>query len=373
LIKKKNFIYIAVILSGLLTVFSCGQDPIFYKISQETPQEESFIKGAPTNMVECKRNGTDTVMFVASGGKLHWYREGAWDSGTYYTPNPPGGIIISLAATKTHLYAVTGMKDTKLWRIDLPSGSSWEEVPGSGSYPYPYVQRVYADPDDTLNLLFAGAMNDSEFGILSYNGTAWTLLESNTQMLSGAAYDGITNHYYLSTQGTGVYKFDGSNTVTPLGGGTFTGMIKLDTDKIIVVEQDGGTLYEVMSSRLNNLVVSTGKYATGALSLWEKNGTKMLTAGIQGAKTNTVTSHGYVEFGLDSSGDLTGSRNDPPTITVDNPDRYQASLGKHPINHMHQASVNVDPSENRFFASTQSAGLWSYKNRSGGPQWNAEN
>ena len=368
MLKKKNFIYIAVILSGLLTVFSCGQDPIFYKISQETPQEEAFIKGAPTNMVECKRGGTDTVMYVASGEKLHWYRNGTWDSGAYYTPNP-GGMIISLAATSTYLYAVcnTGMKDTKLRRIELAViPSYWEDVQISlGSYPY--IQRIYADGSAWL---FAAARNDTDFGILFFNGSDWKLIESNTQMLSGAAFDGTD--YYLSTQGTGVYQFSGSNITEHFGNGNFTGMITIGS-KIIVVEEDGGTLYEVTSSGLNSLRVSTGKYATGALALWTKGTDKMLTAGIQGAKTNTVTSHGYVEFYLDSTGLPYGSPNNPPTITTGgNPDRYQGSLGKHPINHMHQASVDVDSSR-RFFASTQSAGLWSYKYRSGGDQWNAEN
>jgi hypothetical protein len=109
-----------------------------------------------------------------------------------------------------------------------------------------------------------------------------------------------------------------------------------------------------------------------------------LIAGIQGGlynPTNTTTSsssytHGYVEFDLNPNGSFNTSspRRDSNRLeTVDNSDRYTTSLGKHPINHLFQTPVNID--ENRtFFASTQTAGLWSYRDRpdNGGWQWNAE-
>jgi hypothetical protein len=61
-----------------------------------------------------------------------------------------------------------------------------------------------------------------------------------------------------------------------------------------------------------------------------------------------------------------------PDITVDgNTDRYTATIGKHPINHLFQTPNNIDP-RMTFFASTQTAGLWSYRDRTGGWQWNAE-
>jgi len=61
-----------------------------------------------------------------------------------------------------------------------------------------------------------------------------------------------------------------------------------------------------------------------------------------------------------------------PSITVNGlTDRYTATIGKHPLNYMYQASDKIDDNMT-FFASTQAAGLWSYRNRGGGWQWNAE-
>ena len=175
----------------------------------------------------------------------------------------------------------------------------------------------------------------------------------------------------------------------------FMGMIKLENDMIIAIERSGGALYEVKDDYYSRIEytgtessatwIESGKYSTGALALWEENvtpppGKKMLIAGVQGSLYNTTTSsysHGYVEFELDEFGSLKTDvvRSDPPVITVDNyTDRYTATIGKHPINHLFQAPNTIDANMT-FFASTQTAGLWSYRNRvdSGGPQWNAEN
>ena len=169
-------------------------------------------------------------------------------------------------------------------------------------------------------------------------------------------------------------------------------MIKLkDKDStIIAVERKGGGLYEVLQDgtfsqiRNNNSDsgFATGKYATGALALWEDSmdsGKKLLVAGIQGGLYSTSTSsytNGYVEFELYSDGSFnTGSRrHDSNNLqTVDSTDRYTTSLGKHPMNHLFQTPSNIDK-EMIFFASTQTAGLWSYRDRprNGGRQWNAE-
>lgn len=392
---KMKFVYKAFILSGLLLVFSCEQDAIFFKISQETVPEKPLLPGGPTNMVESYR-GSKKIMYVASGNSLHWYADGAWDSGPYDIPQP-GGRIRGLAATTTYLYAVCEHNgvDTELWRIGHTGG--WGRITPNNKYTD--LQTIYADPEG--DYLFAGALSGGEYGILYVrdSDTGLKLLRSNTDMLSGAASN-ITN-YYLSTRGKGVFKVSKADLLlTPtedqvpqIGGNRLLmGMIKLKLDIspnniIFVVERDGGTLYKIVESggvsSIGSAGSATGNYATGALALWENVNNpseKMLTAGIQGglySSSSTSSSsftHGYVEFPFSSSSGSIGSRNDPPTITVDgNPDRYQASLGKHPINHMHQASPDVDGSIRRFFASTQSDGLWSYRDRTGGLQWNAEN
>jgi hypothetical protein len=132
--------------------------------------------------------------------------------------------------------------------------------------------------------------------------------------------------------------------------------------------------------------MATGRYSTGALALWENYldpNEKLLIAGIQGGLSSTFTSsytHGYVEFELrpeDGSLNINALRHDPgklKSIIVDlDQDRYTATIGKQPINSLFQAPQGVD-SDMTFFASTQTAGLWSYRNRvaNGGWQWNAE-
>jgi hypothetical protein len=172
------------------------------------------------------------------------------------------------------------------------------------------------------------------------------------------------------------------------------GMIKLENtaQTIIAVERDGGMFYEVKDSLFERMKynsgswIATGRYATGALALWtnDPSGKMMLTAGIQGGLYNTVSvsyTHGYVEFYLTESGPNSGSldtdktRRDPPSVSIHgNTDRYTATLGKHPINHLFQATKKIDE-KLTFFASTQNAGLWSYRNLGkdlGGWQWNAE-
>jgi len=432
---KKSFLYIIVILSGLLLVFSCAQDAIFYKISTETAPKKPRIPGAPTNMVVFNREypdpndstGTKTVpiMYVASG-ILHWYAKtergnGAsnWDSKEYYIPQP-GGRIISLAATQDYLYALSISSSaavTTLRRIG-PSEDNWGDPISIDESPYTKLQTIYADGTDWL---LAGAMNNkgSDYGILFLDDNSdppvLRLLIINTEMLSGAAK--MDNNYYLSTIGNGVFKVPKTdlspdtvpvsidaanyrlkdseypNITDPL----FMGMIKLDTPSaIIVIERNGGTLFEVKETgfrriRYNttdgiDVTVATGRYATGSLAVWQQvldSGTpkKMFTAGIQGGLYSTSTSssytHGYAEFDFDFSNKdgwlvFNNRRDTGPDWTVDgNKDRYSATIGKHPINCMYQVPKEIDD-KMIFFASTQTAGLWSYRERSDGLQWNAE-
>jgi hypothetical protein len=418
-----------IIFFGLAFIFSCRQDPIFFTISTETVPKKPRIEGSPTNIAVFKRNGVP-VMYVASGS-LHWYARmdggsadvSGWDLPEYGIPQP-GGNIIGLAATDSHLYALclsgSGV-DTVLRRIGHDE-EVWKDVQ-IGEANYTSIQVIYAD----TGMLFAGASSGLDFGILYLKDDAASvqalqLLEGNTGMLSGAA---SRNHvHYLSTRGKGVYKVaeDDISSVTQLaelvpktdedgnasleeveGNRLFMGMIQLAVNgPIIVVERNGGAFFEVKESgfRLlrysNGDAVVTGRFATGALALWlevtfDDDGTpqqgdkKMLIAGIQGGLFNTTTSsytHGYVEIELDSDFTLNDEgwlvfnsvrRDISPSITVHgNTDRYTAGIGKRPINHLFQAPTDIDTIMT-FFASTQTAGLWSYRDRAnGGWQWNAE-
>jgi hypothetical protein len=350
-------------------------------------------------MVEFRRGATP-IIYVASGSHLYWYSgnggQPSWDRGEVHIPHP-GGNIINLAATAEHLYALCldghGL-DTSLWRIDDTS-NSWERIINNEGG-YPLLQSIYADPD--TGMLFAGAGKDdnnrASYAILylDNDNKSLELLKDGTSVLSGAAFLGGT--YYLSTRGSGIYtaagtkdKIDGTAEQVADSSRMFMGMIKLEDDNtIIAIERDGGTLYKVNDSfqRLtydNGDTMMTDRYATGALALWKSTNesVKMLVAGKQGSLAYTTTSsytNGYVEFSLKGDGSLNTAsyRRDPGNLeTVIDQDRYRATLGKHPINHLYQAPLSVDRNRT-FFASTQTAGLWSYKDRSdGGWQWNAEN
>jgi len=329
-----------VFLLGLVLFFSCSQDPIFNTISEEPAPEKPRIPGSPTKIVIFELKGVP-VMYVAAGS-LHWYAKtggnSGWDSAEYDIPQPDGKII-DLAATSSYLYALcnigTGI-DTVLRRISN-TGDRWVDIPVIDDIVYTSIQAIYADP--STDRLFAGIMHngDNDFGIFYLDNAALTLrlLQGGTALLSGAASH--NNFHYLSTKGKGVYKAGESglaaNNAAPeqlVNRGTG------GNDRLFMV-------YKVESGGVTYINSATGKYATGALALWDDGGTKMFTAGIQGglydsSTTSSSFTHGYVEFYLDSSGIPTGSPNEPSVTVNGYTDRYQASLGKHPINHLYQAS-----------------------------------
>jgi hypothetical protein len=407
----RSIICKTIILSWLVLIFSCNQDPIFFTISTETAPVPPRIPGNPTNMVVFKRNSVP-IMYVASGS-LHWYTASNWDLPEYNIPQP-GGRIIDLAASNDYLYALSissSGESTTLRRIG-PAANGWEDISiSTNETNYTIIQTIFADK--TTGRLFAGVMNNNniDYGIFYLDGTTLKLLQGDTEMLSGAAYR--NNFHYLSTRGRGVYMVsetalstnDPSSTQqlndvdAMINNRLFMGMIQLVNEQIIAVERDGGALFKVQETGFKQIKysnednVATGRYATGALALWQQvifdeNGdpgpgtSKILVAGIQGVlySNSSISSssytHGYVEFELKENGSInieSSRRDNSPSITVDgNTDRYTATIGKHPLNHMYQTTPDIDANMT-FFASTQTAGLWSYRNRDGGWQWNAEN
>jgi len=412
-VKTRNC-WAVVILLSLLAV-SCRQDSIFFTIATETaPNEKPRIEGAPTNMVVFNRKypGRDVpIMYVASE-RLHWYTKAGgtilpgWDSPEYFIPQP-WGKVISLAATENRLYALCRISDTQYMVQYIESnGYTWTPV-FSEAATYPIIHTIYADPESQQ--LFAGASTRSSiYAILYLDNTTGTLkvLKENSDssrfsaLLSGAVCrkEGEDNIYYLSTNGGGIFRISennftdihepliGTNTTNP----NFMSMIKLnDTgNTIIAAERDRGALFEIKSDNIyawmlypSTAPIWMDKYATGALALWEdqNHAYKLLIAGIQeGLHSTTTYIYGYVEFDLHNDGSFnTGvPRRDQGNLLSVGPggqDRYKASLGKFPINHLFQAPIKIDP-EMTFFASTQTKGLWSYRNRdnNGGWQWNTE-
>jgi len=393
------------VLWGLAAV-SCKQDDVFNKIASETAPIKPRIEGAPTNMVVFERNGV-SVMYVAAG-QLHWYAKAPdgtpqWDLGDYAIPQPAGKII-SLAVAGDRLYALCrdGNGINATLQYIGSNGNEWKPI----NSPTAEIQSIYA----ANTQLFAGAGTGTYAIYYLDNDDTLKMLKSDTLIFSGAACkDGI---YYLSTRGDGIFQISETDlaagvindTVIPLADNTgideknkrmFMSMIKLEDDTIIAVERDGGSLYEINNGSFTRMHyesgdtdwINIGKYATEALTLWKEidpesqDITKRLfIVGIQGGLYSTTTSshtYGYVEFDLinsDGSFDKTSRRRDAGNLlSVADQDRYMASMGTHPVNHLFQAPEDIDPNMT-FFASTQNAGLWSYRDRpnNGGPQWNAE-
>ena len=405
----------------LLGLVSCEQHDIFNKIISETKPLKPRIEGHPTNMVVFKRKYPDRVdpvpiMYVASG-RLHWYAKepdtdtSLWDSGTYYIPQPDWKISALAVAEGANgaqrLYALCRNGDgvTALRYIES-SGNTWNTIPSEAEATYPVIQSIYADPESTR--LFAGATGKNSqdqvqttYAILYLDDASNTLkmLENNTSLLSGAVYrqEKGKDIYYLSTKGSGIFRVEGTSTAQLANKSDvnqnnlmFMSMIKLNDDTIIAVERigkgaSGGPLYKIDDANIafEQMPYTLGdtKYATEALTLWQDYRApdrKLLIAGILGGLSSTTTTsytHGYVEFELNPDGSFNSgaNRHDPGTLlSVIDQSQYTASIGKLPINHLFQAPPDIDTNMT-FFASTQTTGLWSYRERDGRPQWNAEN
>jgi hypothetical protein len=416
--------FLVVILLAFLAI-TCKQEPIFFIIAKETAPTKPRIEGAPTNMVVFNWKGA-RIMIVASG-RLHWYAQtevpvenpenpdnplqkkvSRWDLDKYSIPQPRGKII-SLAVTPTRLYALCFDDHGSNTTLRYIEGGSEEWTSVGSASDYPILQSIYADPDKEQ--LFAGASkSDHKTYAISYldntdqdNYDKLKMLDvtkESTALLSGAVYrDGF---FYLSTRGEVFRVKDDFSEPQILGEKTVVmGMIKLENEDaengptIIAVTRDGGTLYEVKADSIEMMMytgtnnsdkpIVTGNYPTGALALWEdpSRNMKKLIAGVQG-RLSTISSsssyyHGYVEFEIDYDDNSFDTRQDyrrnNSLQSVDDVDRYTASLGKHPINHLFQTPQDIDE-ERIFFASTQTAGLWSYRYRDNegwkGWQWNAE-
>jgi len=126
---------------------------------------------------------------------------------------------------------------------------------------------------------------------------------------------------------------------------------------------------------------SLGWNATGALAVWTNpadTSRQVLAAGIQGGGNAS----GYVELVMESGmlhryeprRDAVNSSPAHPLWSVggeqEHSARYRTSLGRIPVNHLFQAPAQFGWT---FFASTQSSGLWSFREDSRGiRQWNAE-
>jgi len=358
---KKRFLY-KILFIAVIFLFAVCKDPIYHNISQEEEMLEPKIKGSPTNFVEF-----DNHMYVASGDTLYRY-DGTNSSGRgIWTERRPGAEIFALAATSTHLYALCKESSGKsvIKTSTTGNNNTWSNV---AVYEDPVINKIYAAGDQ----LFIGAGNHGSYYILCGNNRVYN---TGNILLNGAAFDGT--NYFLSAKdqiydGGAIYMTSNpsSGTVVSVGGNySFAGIINTGSS-IFAITRDGNVHNLTTGSK--TIAMDNSRLATGGLAVWEKDGNRLILAGRQdrqGTSTTSGYSHGYVEARIEG-GNITGGFDEPgkrniSTVTNGDNGRYRSTIGRYPVNHLFQASDGI------LFASTPD-GVFSYRNRKDGWNWNAE-
>jgi len=371
---KKQFLY-RIFFAVVILAFAACNDPIYHNISQEEEMLEPLIKGSPTNFVVF-----DNHMYVASGDELYRYdgtnpntSRGIW------TKSRLSGKILTLAVTNNTFYALCTDSERKTIRV-LADGK-WVEL---GGYKDHEIQGIAAAGDQ----LFVEAGDNGSYYILCGSNTI--VDDAGYKMINGAAY--YSGYYFLSTKdqyyenGGGIYVIEAgdlsSGKAVLKGNDPFVGIININietnlnaTNPVRAIRRDGN-VFRVTPDSVSSTGTSMGsRMATGGLAVWEKDGNFLLLAGRQDVHGSSVTSgysYGYMEVGINTNGDITGSFVEPGNnniSSVKNGDygRYRSTVGRYPVNHIFQASDGI------LFASTQTNGVYSYRDRRNlGLVWNAE-
>lgn len=367
----KNYFFL---LAFIYTLGSCN-DPVFYTISQEVAPVTARIDGAPSNFALL-----GNTLYVASGSRL--FRYAGWDREA-----PPGGKIMQIAATGNSLYALCYQdtdSSTSLILKKFNDDKSWTTLSGNTGG-YNSIQYIYA----AGNILFIGAESSNSFMIFylddnDQNPRIEALMLTNGQPasgeISGAVYDGT--NYFICTRGRGIYTIGGSAMQATLINDTthFAGMICLKDGGPVIAITRNGRLHSITTSGKSEEIAYFDRPVTGALTVWrdENNTPQLLLAGRQDMLEYNIDSgytYGYMEIELDLSRP-NGIKEDAgfrepgiraPTSVIDGDnERFKSTIGKHPVNAIFQAP------DGTLFASTQKSGVWSYRQRNGKFQWNAE-
>ena len=280
-----------ILLAGLLFL-SCGQDPIFYQISNEPEAKDPIIAGNPTNIVVC---GNSLYAATRQGSTVYRY----WGYG-WIPIVAPGGSIGELASDGTNLYALVFPEGEPLSSslICKYDGTKWTAPiinPSPGLYS---IQTIYGAGGQ----IFAGAQLKTNYlqnAILWYNGTNLVDISPNTSMLKGVASDGTD--YYLATMGNGIFKFSGG-VLTPEAGTAGANMVGIiNTGAAIAAVSSDGRFFSNSTSTRAFTSISAGLNFTGAMCMWnqyDKTGgvwePKLLLLGTRG--TGSSLTHGYREM-----------------------------------------------------------------------------
>jgi hypothetical protein len=295
-----------------------------------------------------------------------------------------------------------------LWRSKDPASGAWEYINMGEAAAYT-IQGIYGNEDRLfVSGLLKGVTEDGLNYAIFYTDSTRTdlgLLAANTRYLTGVAADGYASgsSFFLATAGTGVYKVPYESPGTVLGPAAIvpgtellnvTGIINLG-DRIVsdtTIENAGseiaaidrnGYLYGIKNGVFSYRggILHSVKW-TRALSLWQDPANKLrriLLVNLEGS----YSTYGYGEVPLPVSSSTPpvfelGSNHityavpgqggtTPYTDTGD----YENTIGKYSINQMMQIPRDIDSSM-LLFAATVQDGLWSYKLRTDGWQWNME-
>jgi hypothetical protein len=382
-------------------------------ISREVKPREPRIKGVPSKMAVFHGGSSGPALYVG-GTSLHRYAKasggtvGVWDE--IAIPQPPGGGIVDLAATKKFLYALTNADSPALyrWDGDTATPTTWENIPlNDVNFSNFRLQAIYGEIDGkggVSDYLFVGAgrinvsANDTKDYAVFYigdNNGALTLLKPDTALLTGAVQDNGGGHYF-STSGDGIYWFASpSPTSTPVnitGEKNVKGIIQIDDPATVLAFCYGGEILKLTASGSITLNPSgSGQYLRGPAAVWESNAGNLLLVTVISPDSTYGYSYGYHEINIDSGPVKTSTPGEiglrepgnPITgfpSTMEDNKHYRDSIAAKPVNSIIQVPSNID-TERPLFASIQGTGtmkddtdggLWSYRFRDGSMQWNAE-
>jgi hypothetical protein len=350
---------------------SCNQDPIFYNISNEVAPIPPRIEGLTTDIVELGGS-----LYVASmgSGNIHQYADDTkgWDTAP---PTNPGGTIRGLAATSTHLYALTfggidpsGSKLMKKSADALSADVEWTMVAEIS-----YMQKVYAAGDR----VFVWAGTNPNAGTFYYeDNDTLKIIPKSIGMLNGAVKRG--DGYFLACS-DGIYTYTLGGTPEKVTDGTITIMGIINVENRIVAAGRNSLYYNANDSPDNFISTSLGFICTGAMGLWKDTGgnNALLLLGVQNLSSSN-TEHGYREIILNKGeldiGNLTARQpGQAAPSSISNYGQYHSSIGTHPVVAIRQFSPAGTDGNGILFAGTSRDGLWSYRDRGDGIQWNAEN
>jgi hypothetical protein len=375
---KIHLVKIIILFSIIL--YSCN-DPIFFKVHEESPVLKPLIDGSPTNFVEY-----DNKLYVASGKKIFSYSNNGWSEWKALDD-----FVMCLAAAGSSLYALYLDNDNGKIRRYYNNGNSSENLNLSYN-----VQSIHAS-EDILFISVRDSGNSYTIYFRKEGSAGFTEIpvkktdpKNNIipldSHLNGVASDGT--YYYLCTY-YGIFyvridQIDSASDLPVLGrDANFTGITELKNNYCAAISNNGD-LYEIKDAGITQAAsFSDDRKSTYALAPWYRYNTdtmpSLLLVGRKEYYYSTTTgyTYGYLEIALDTvtGGIQSGARFIEPgrnaPSSIDNYDRYVSSLGKKPVNHIIQTPASIDGNMT-LFASTQQDGVWSYRNRGDGMLWNAE-